>query len=329
MNSTLGQIIDANHGIFSRAEALDCGETDRSLADARRAGILVRLRRGMYAPADLYAGSDDTGKHLLHARAAVAAQGGEVALTGASAAALHGFAMYQQDLAVVHLVRLDRGSARRRAGTTHHIVLREIANDLVQWNGLTCVSPARAVWEVACRSSLEAGVVTTDSSLRQQPRLAEALQELQDRFAYYPGSRQARTALRLGDGRSESPGESVTRVQFFRYGIPMPEPQCRVINSRGELVGISDFGWEEYRHLAEFDGKVKYQKLLRPGESPADCVVREKRREDQLRAEGHGMSRFVWSMVMPDTARRSMAELRRSLDQSRRLYARGRTVIAS
>src|SRR5918995_29082 len=107
MNSTLGQLVHANHGIFSRAQALDCGETDRSLAHALRAGVLVRLRRGMYAPADLYAAGDDSAKHVLHARAAVAAQGGAVALTGASAAALHGFAMYQQDLSIVHLVRLD------------------------------------------------------------------------------------------------------------------------------------------------------------------------------------------------------------------------------
>lgn len=229
---------------------------------------------------------------------------------------------------MVHLLRLDRGSARRRAATNHHIVLTDIAGDLVQCNGLTCVSPARAVWEVACRSSLEAGVVTTDSALRQQPTLADALGELQDRFAYFPGSREGRRAIRLADGRSESAGESVTRVQFFRYGIPMPELQCPIRDDRGDLVGITDFEWEEYRHLAEFDGKVKYQKLLRPGESPSDCVFREKRREDQLRAGGRGMSRFVWNMVMPDTARRSMTDLRRAMDQSRRLYTRGRTVIA-
>ena len=329
VKATLGQIIHANHGIFSRAEALDCGETDFSLGEARRAGLVVRLRRGMYAPADVYAACDDSGKHLLHARAAVAAQRGEVALTGASAAALHGFALYQQDLSTVHIVRLDQGSSRRNARTNHHIVLRGIEPDLMHHDGLLTVGPARAVWEVACRSSLEAGVVTADSAVRRQPTLPAALAELQERFAYYPGSRTGRTAIRLADARSESPGESVTRVQFFRYGIPMPELQYWVVNGRGELVGIADFGWEEYRHLAEFDGKVKYQKLLRPGDSPSDCVFREKRREDRMRAESRGMSRFTWSMVMPDSARRSTSDLRRALDESRRLYARNRTVIAS
>lgn len=329
MNATLGQIIHANHGIFSRAEALDCGETDYSLGEARRAGLVIRLRRGMYAPADIYAACDESGKHLLHARAAVASQQGEVALAGASAAASYGFALYQQDLSMVHILRLDQGSSRRHAMTNHHIVLREIEEDLVQRDGLLTVRPARAVWEVACRSSLEAGVVTADSAVRLQPTLAAALAELQERFAYYPGSRQGRTAIRLADARSESPGESVTRVQFFRYGIPMPEPQYRVVDDRGTLVGTADWGWEEDRHLGEFDGKVKYQKLLRPGESPSDCVFREKRREDQMRGEGQGMSRFVWAMVMPDTARRSMDDLRRAIAQSRRLYTRNRTIIVS
>ena len=46
----------------------------------------------------------------------------------------------------------------------------------------------------------------------------------------------------------------------------MPEPQFHVIGSRGYLIGISDFYWEDFRHLGEFDGKIKYQKLLRAGD---------------------------------------------------------------
>ena len=329
MNATLGQMTQTNHGVFSRAEALDCGESDRSLADARRAGLIVRLRRGMYAPADLYTESDDAGKHVLHARAAVAAQHGPVALTGSSAAALHGFALYQQDLSVVHLVRLDQGSSRRVARTNHHVVTQDIAADMTEIDGLMAISPARAVWEVACRSSLEAGVVTADAALRLDPALAAAAARLEDRFAYFPGSRQGRTALELADPRSESAGESVTRVQFFRYGIPMPQLQYRVVDHNGALAGIADFGWDEFRHLGEFDGKVKYQKLLRAGESPSDCVVREKLREDRMRAGLRGMTRFTWVSVMPNNARRTMAELRQAMDQSYRLYVRGRTVIAS
>jgi hypothetical protein len=41
------------------------------------------------------------------------------------------------------------------------------------------------------------------------------------------------------------------------------------------------------------------------------------------------MTRFIWSDVMPQNARRTMAELAHALDQSYRLYVRGRTIIAS
>jgi len=329
MNTNLGHLLRSNGGFFSRAEAIDCGETDRTLATARREGVIVRLRRGMYAPADLYNASDDAGKHLLHARAALAAQQGEAALTGPSAAALHGFALYQEDLAVVHLVRLDHGCSHCAAKINHHVVTQDIEDDLGIYDGVMAISPARAVWEVACRSSLESGVVTADSALHHDPGLREALEELQQRFAYFPGSRCGRAAIKLADPRADTPGESVTRVQFHRHGIPIPELQYHVLDRHGVLVGISDFYWEEQRHLGEFDGKVKYQRLLRPGETASECVIREKKREDAMRADLRGMSRFIWSEVMPQRARRTMADLAHALDQSYRLYVRGRTIIAS
>ena len=329
MNANLGHLLGSNRGFFSRAEAIDSGETDRALATARHEGTIVRLRRGMYAPADLYNASDDAGKHLLHARAALAAQQGRAALTGPSAAALHGFALYQEDLTVVHLLRLDRGSSHHAAKINHHVVTQDIEDDLGIYHGVMAISPARAVWEVACRSSLESGVVTADSALYQDPQLREALEELQLRFAYFPGSRRGRLVIKHADPGADTPGESVTRVQFFRYGIPMPELQYLVVDHHGVLVGISDFYWEQQRHLGEFDGMIKYQRLLRPGETVSECVIREKKREDAMRADLRGMSRFICPDVMPLRARRTMADLAQALDQSQRLYVRGRTIIAS
>jgi hypothetical protein len=329
MTQNLGQIIEANGGIFSRAQALDCGATDRSLAIAVRDGAFVRLRRGFYTPADGYAAASAAVKHVLHARAAIAGQRGRVALTGVSAAALHGFAIYDTSLDVVHLVRLDNGSTRTEAGIVHHGSRRDIEEELGVYDGILASVPARAAWEVACRSSLEGGVVTADSALHQMPELKDALDELHDDFALFPGSVKGRTVIRLADGRSDSPGESVTRVQYYRYGIPIPDLQFDVLDDQARLIGTADFYWDDFRHLGEFDGKIKYQKLPRAGESPSDCVFREKRREDAMRADSRGMSRFVWSDVMPRNARRTMTQLRAALDQSRRLYVRGRTVIAS
>jgi hypothetical protein len=46
--------------------------------------------------------------------------------------------------------------------------------------------------------------------------------------------------------------------------------------------------------LGEFDGRVEYGRLLRPGQAPGDAVFEEKRREDALRDERWGMVRWVW-----------------------------------
>jgi len=108
----------------------------------------------------------------------------------------------------------------------------------------------------------------------------------------------------------------------------MPELQYRVVDRGGSLVGISDFYWDGQRHLGEFDGKIKYQRLLRPGETASECVIREKQREDAMRADLRGMTRFVWSEVMPQRTRRTMTDLAQALNQSYRLYVRGRTIIA-
>ncbi|MGI3783841.1 MAG: hypothetical protein ACRYG2_23995, partial [Janthinobacterium lividum] len=191
------------------------------------------------------------------------------------------------------------------------------------FGGVRAVAPARAVWEVACTSSLEAGVVTADSALHQDRSLAPAVAELGDRFAHVPGSRRARIVMRLADRRAESPGESITRVQCYRFGLPAPDLQHKVWNARGELVARTDFWWEDFRHAGEFDGLIKYGRLVKPGATAAQVVVDEKEREDAVRAEGCGMSRFVWSMISPGRARRTMAELSLALERSRRLYVTG------
>jgi hypothetical protein len=202
----------------------------------------------------------------------------------------------------------------------HHAVRRSVDDDLGVYEGLLAVSPAGTVWEIACRGSLESGVVTADSALRQMPELREAIEDIGRRLAVYPSSAKARTAIRLSNPLAESPGESVTRVQFYRFGIPCPELQYEVIDDVGHFVGRADFYWDGCRHLGEFDGKIKYDVLARPGESASDAVVREKRREDRMRAGSRGMTRFTWADVMPRRARRTMAELRAALEQSRRLY---------
>ena len=72
--------------------------------------------------------------------------------------------------------------------------------------------------------------------------------------------------------------------------------QYEVRSADGALLGTTDWGWPEHGLLGEFDGRVKYGRLLRPGQDAGDVVFAEKRREDLLReASGHRMVRLIWS----------------------------------
>ena len=71
---------------------------------------------------------------------------------------------------------------------------------------------------------------------------------------------------------------------FRAVGVPAPEPQFEVFHPDGSLAGICDWCWLDHRLLGEFDGRVKYGRLLKPGQEPGDVVFQEKEREDLLRS---------------------------------------------
>jgi hypothetical protein len=77
--------------------------------------------------------------------------------------------------------------------------------------------------------------------------------------------------------------------------VPAPDLQREIFDERHLLVGRSDFCWEEQQTLGEFDGRIKYGRLLKPGESISDAVYAEKIREDRLRDLGWQVVRWTWS----------------------------------
>jgi hypothetical protein len=315
-------LVPSDASFFTRAQALALGESDRSLRAALRAGLVVRLRHGAYARADHLDGLDERQRHLLLARAACQQQRGKVALAGRTAALLHGFDVYGHDLGFVHLARVDRHTGRREAGVVHHVVNKAVKKRIEVVDGLPVVSAHDAVWQTALLSTLEGGVVTADCALHLRPGLVEPLCNLAKQAVAQPRSRVARLAVRLARPEAESPGESLTRVACYRNGIPCPQLQHEVFDDVGRLLGRTDFYWEEARLLGEFDGRIKYGKLLCPGSDATRVVVDEKLREDDLRATGRGMARFTWTEVQPDVAARRMARLRHQYEESRRLYVR-------
>lgn len=145
----------------------------------------------------------------------------------------------------------------------------------------------------------EQAVVVADAALATGRIGRAELDEALARATGWQGSPDARRAVGFADERSESVGESRSRVAIERAGLPTPVLQWEVLTGAGRRVRRVDFAWPELRTVGEFDGRVKYGRLLRPGQDPGEVIYEEKLREDEVRDEDLGMVRWTW----PDLAR--------------------------
>ena len=227
------------------------------------------------------------------------------------------------DLEEVQVTRRDGNRGRHESGVNHHIG-RIDDSQIVEVGSVLVAAPERTVWEVACAGSTESGLVTADGALHGGLVSHDSLHEIAGHFAHWQGSRAARLALSLADERSESAGESRTRHLFWRFGIPSPDLQFRVVGRDGRIVARTDFAWELYRHLAEFDGRIKYDGTF--GDAGFATVFDEKQREDLVRAEMWGLSRLIWANLHVDAAATTARRVRADLERSRSTY--GRTIVA-
>ena len=146
-------------------------------------------------------------------------------------------------------------------------------------------------------------VVIADSLLagRGGPKVRQTVQQLQSVCdAMTNASARARAAfvLSFADAASESVGESFSRALMWELGFEIPQLQFWVTRD-GRRIARVDYLWPRIRLAGEFDGLVKYlasQELSR--KSPAEVVVEEKRREDEVRSAGYGMVRWVWADLL-------------------------------
>lgn len=259
------------------------------LSRARARGDVRRLRRGAYVGAELWSALDDDARYLLIVRAAAAAQPDPL-LSHWSAAALLGMPLVgrpRDDR--VHLVHAPKGGGRSRRAVCRHQARGPITETLAE--GIRVTSAARTVLDLACDEGLLPSVVAGDAALHSGWATAAEVEAEVVNAAGRHGIRTARRALALIDARTESPGESLSRVRMAELGLPMPELQ-RELHDRDGFVARVDFLWEGLGIVGEFDGRGKYG--ADDPRATADRVWSEKRREDRIRAMGFIVVRWTW-----------------------------------
>lgn len=250
---------------------------------------LTRIRRGAFLKVDEGAGIN----HRQLIDATMPRLGPGHVLSHTSAAWLHGLPVDASALSLVTVTKPGNGGAA--IGPYLHRYRTPLPDrDIETVDGLARTTLARTVIDVARCGDLGFAVAAADAALRRGLDRKELAVQLQVARRY--GIKRARTMVELADSRSESPGESLSRVTIWRLGLPTPELQFEVVI--GGTTYRSDFAWPELRVLGEFDGKVKYAQLVRPGETAADVVMREKRREADLRAAGWWVVRWTYKEAL-------------------------------
>ncbi|MBJ7291593.1 MAG: hypothetical protein JHC79_21995 [Williamsia sp.] len=276
------------HGLVHRSIAVRCGYTDAQLAGAVASGELVRITRGVFAHR---AERTPEQCHRLMGIATGSPEGSTV-VSHQSAATMHRLAMLRPQLRRIHLT-VGVGVKAHRTAVRHEHEAHLADHEVTTVDGVLVTSLERTAVDVARTTSMgfAGALAVLDSALRMgadRSVMAEML------LTPRRGVGQARRALHHADGNAENPGESWSRAQMIDAGLPPARLQHEFLSATGALIARTDFDWAELL-VGEFDGMVKYQKHLRPGETPFDAMRREKDREDALRRAGIMVIRWTWN----------------------------------
>ena len=285
----------AQHGVFTRKEALAAGYHDHAIKGLVASGAWIRVRRGAYVFGDGWTALSANQRYAVLCRAAVRQASTRVVLSHSSGANEYGAPMWECDLTTVHLTRPDERAGRAEAGIRQHRgVLAE--GDVVERNGREVMSATRIALELTTLVDVEHALVEIDYLLHHGFTSMEKLRARYESMAHWPRSLATDLVLRLADGRSESVGETRARFLCWAQHLPAPVPNFPIHDEHGVEIARVDLAWPLLGVFLEFDGKTKYQELRREGESVVDCVLREKKRESRIcEITGWRCIRIVWA----------------------------------
>lgn len=284
-----------NAPVFLRKTLLANGYDDRSIRRLVAAGVLVRIRTGAYAHKVDHDRLDAAGRHGLRARAVVQRAGTEVVLSHVSGVPEYDAPTWGLDLTDVHVTRPDGKSGRHEAGVRQHCGKID-PDDVVERHGLKVMAPPRLALEVTTVASAEAGLVVVNHFLHCGMVTHEELNERYALMEHWPNTLRTGLVLHRADARVETVGESRALHLILNAGLPAPVPQHPIKDRSGRVIHRVDFAWPELGVFLEFDGKVKYEKHLKPGQRAADVVIAEKKRERLIcELTGWRCIRIDWS----------------------------------
>jgi Transcriptional regulator, AbiEi antitoxin len=315
MNAKAQAVMAANHGLITRAQALDSGLASAEIRHLLRIGVLILVRRGVYADADVWNALDvHVGRPRLQTRAALATmRRGWVAS--------HDSAAHELELAIlnppdphVHITRPGTTGAWTKFRVKHHLA-RFTDDQVVHVNGLRALDMARTAVDIAREHGTPYGEIACDSAMRRGVTRS-ALEAAVAPMTYWPYSRRARAAVEFADPRAESVLETLGRLLVRASGLGDVDLQFPVALEDGRVV------WGDIRvgcHIFEAHGKVKYLPAARGGlaDRPiTEIVWDEKKRERMLHRQGLGTSSILFEDYWNPDRRSVLARMRAEYDDT-------------
>ncbi|PRY63257.1 hypothetical protein BCF74_10290 [Knoellia remsis] len=298
LDDNLLAIAATQRGMFTTSQARGVGLDRKGLTAAVACRLLLHPARGLYAVAHLvdtdpavWHGHLATGAHLIYENAA---------LTGVTAVLAHDLPVWGCPL---DRPAIARETARRVGTKPFRVRPREMGRTVESPWGPT-VPLADALVQLAVDHGIVQGVVSADAALHRKLVTVDELTAAVASVEHWPRSSRPRAMLTFVDPQCESVAESRARVEFLTHGIRVVS-QVVVRRRDGSMIGRADFGVEGTDVLVEIDGKVKY------ADGDPEVLWREKRREDDMRAEGKIFVRVTWADL--EVSGRASAKVRRAL----------------
>ena len=182
-----------------------------------------------------------------------------------SAAVLHGLPLWDVPLDRVHVTRRPRGVERHRARSCACHVARLRDDEVTLVDGIAVTDPVRTALDLARSLPARGGRRRPRrGAARAAPCRTTCCADATVRHRGHAREPERRARGRAADGRSESVGESRSRVHpaplgAAAVGAPVRDP----VRGR-RLVGRTDFAWEEQRLV----GRVRRADQVRPAAAP-------------------------------------------------------------
>ncbi|CCQ17656.1 putative uncharacterized protein [Rhodococcus sp. AW25M09] len=272
--------------LFTRADALASGFTDDDLRRARAHKSIVAIRRGWFVRGDVLASLNSAQQHALLAQATYLDSGDDVVLSHVSAAVVLGLDIWNLKLDTVTMTT-PRGHSGKHSRRRTLYGTELLDSEWISLEGMRVTRPARTVVDVARTYPLDVAVCLGDRALRHGLTTIDELAESCNAARHRSGAGRARRALGAMTARSDSIGESRSRLILQKVSTPLSNQT--IFDEDGRRIARIDLMFPDMAEvIGEFDGEGKY------GPQPRQAIIAEKNRHNRLAEQGRTIFRFDW-----------------------------------